>query len=24
LAKQADELADVLTFLTWQLGPVTP
>jgi prolyl oligopeptidase len=23
LAKQADELADVLSFLTWQLGPVT-
>ena len=24
LAKQADELADVLTFFTWQLGPVSP
>jgi prolyl oligopeptidase len=24
LAKQADELADVLSFFTWQLGPVAP
>jgi prolyl oligopeptidase len=24
LAKQADELADVLTFFTWQLGPAAP
>jgi prolyl oligopeptidase len=24
LAKQADELADVFSFFTWQLGPVAP
>src|SRR5262249_27748703 len=24
LAKEADELADVLSFFTWQLGPAAP